>query len=61
MKHHYIVYALMTYDAVCRMGAICAEGELRPTLARKGVKSYKLISLDDEEMDGWEEKDWTII
>ena len=58
MKHHYIVYAMMKYDAVCRFGAVCTEDELRSVLKRKNIVGYKLISVDDEQMDGWKEKDW---
>jgi hypothetical protein len=51
----------MTYDAVCRIGALCAEHELQGILTRKGAKGYKLISVDDVTVDGWEDKDWISI
>ena len=62
MKHHYIVFAWMKFDAVCRMGTQCGnEDELRKFLHRKNVKGYKLISVDDDEMSGWSDKDWTLL
>ena len=61
MKHHYIMLAWMNYEAVCRMGAICAEQELHRVLGRRNVKGYKMISVDDEPIGGWEEKEWQFI
>ena len=61
MKHHYIVYARMKYNAVCRFGAVCAEDELHAVLTRKNIIGYKLISVDDDEIGGWKEKDWIMI
>jgi hypothetical protein len=61
MKHHYIVYARMKYDAVCRFGAICAEEDFHAVLTRKNIVGYKLISVDDIEINGWNEKDWIMI
>jgi non-ribosomal peptide synthetase component E (peptide arylation enzyme) len=61
MKHHYIVYAWLKFDAVCRMGAVCAQEELRPYLLRKNVKGYKLISVDDEVVGEWDKQEWELL
>ena len=61
MKHHYIVYAWMKFDAVCKMGTVCEKEKLEPFLVWKNVKGYKLISVDDEAVDHWSEQDWTLL
>ncbi|MCL1805991.1 MAG: hypothetical protein FWG28_08370 [Clostridiales bacterium] len=61
MKHHYIVYARMKYNAVCRFGTVCAEEDFHAVLARKNIVGYKMISIDDEEVSDWKEKDWTML
>ena len=61
MTHHYIVYAWMKFDAVCRMGTICAEEDLHPFLLRKNVKGYKLISVDDDVVNEWEKQEWKLL
>ena len=61
MKHHYIVFAWMKFDAVCRMGAICEEAELARFLVWKDVKRYKMISVDDEVVDNWKDQEWTLL
>ena len=61
MKHHYIVYAWMRFDAVCKMGAICSEEELPAILGRRNVKGYKMISVDDIPKSGWSDREWTLL
>ena len=58
MKHHYIMYVWTSYDAVCRMGSICAEQDLHAALKRKRVKAYKLISVDDEPVSDGRASEW---
>ena len=61
MKHHYIVLAWLKIDAICRIGAQCAENELHTILKRKNVKGYKLISVDDVLVEGWADTEWELI
>jgi hypothetical protein len=51
----------MAYEAVCKMGAVCAEEELHKILKRRNVKGYKVIALDDEAVANWEDKDWIYV
>lgn len=63
-KHHYIVSAIIAVhpnECMCPMGAVCEEGELNGILKNQGVRRYKMKSVDDEPIAGWEEKDWTMI
>ena len=61
MKHHYIVVSVMRHDYLCRMGAICASGELDEFLKPHGVKRYKVMIIDDEPVADWESSDWVEI
>ena len=58
MKHHYRLYVWMKYDALCKMGVVCAESELHRILSRRNVKCYKLMNIDDDPMENWENSDW---
>ena len=58
MKNHYTVLALMRYNALCTMGAICAKEELNDILKQRDVRSYKIKMIDQEAVPDWEESDW---
>ena len=61
MKHHYTVQAIMRHwsqDFLCPMGAVCEKEELPAVLKHKGVKSYKIKSVDEEFFADWEKSDW---
>jgi hypothetical protein len=61
MRHHYVIYAWMKYDAVCKMGAICIEQDLHSMLSKRDVKGYKVISVDDEPVAGWNDTEWRLL
>ena len=64
MKKHYVVQAIMKhwkYEFQCPMGAFCTEEELGAILKGKGVKSYKVKTVDDEPVAGWEKTEWVLV
>lgn len=63
MKHHYIVQAIMRHwsqEFLCPMGAVCTLDNLGFELKRKGVKSYKIKSIDGEPIADWDQSDWVM-
>jgi hypothetical protein len=63
MKHHYVVQAIMrhwTQEFLCPMGAVCTIEELNAILRHKGVKSFKIKSIDGEPVEGWENTEWIV-
>ena len=64
MKRHYVVQAIMRHwsqDFQCSMGAVCALEELGTVLKHKGVRRYKIKSIDGEPVINWDNADWIAV
>ena len=48
----------MRDNYLCPIGAICTEEELGAYLRSQGAKGYKIKTIDNEPVAGWEDGDW---